>query len=331
MLQVSILIVNWNGAHLLARCLPRVLAQEWIDAEVVLFDNGSTDGSAAWVEAHHPAVRVMRSERNLGFAGGNNAAIRATQSPYVATLNNDADPDPSWLSSLMGAMGSAPDVGMCASKMVRADDPSTMDACGIDVDRAGIAWNRYSGEPDRPHEMMPYEVFGPCAGAALYRRAMLDQVGSFDEDYFAYYEDVDLAWRARRAGWRCLYVPGARVTHRHSSTGREGSPFKGYHVGRNKVWTLIKNYPWPDGLRALPTIAAYDVAAWGYALAHGDPHPLRGRLAALRQWKRFAGKRRAIQTSGERVALAPVRGTLGRLRAHRRRAPGSGRSAADTE
>jgi GT2 family glycosyltransferase len=317
--QVSVLIVNWNGAQLLARCLPSVMAQTWTDAEVVVWDNGSTDGSAAWVEAHYPAVRVLRGDRNLGFAGGNNAAIRATQSSYVATLNNDAEPDPTWLSSLMGAIESVPDVGMCASKMVRAEDPSIMDACGIEVDRAGIAWNRCNGEPEGREETAPYEVFGPCAGAALYRREMLDQVGAFDEDYFAYYEDVDLAWRARRAGWRCLYVPQARVTHRHSSTGREGSPFKGYHIGRNKVWTLIKNYPWPDWLVHLPAIVGCDVAAWGYAFLHGDIHPLRGRVAALRQWGRFAAKRRRIQSAGRPVALAPVGGILRRLRVHRRR------------
>jgi GT2 family glycosyltransferase len=325
--HVSIVIVNWNGRHLLVRCLPRVLAQEWTNAEVVVVDNGSTDGSADWVEAHFPAVHVLRNACNLGFAGGNNAAIHDTQGAYVATLNNDADPDPEWLSSLVAAMELAPDVGMCASKMLRADEPSTIDACGIEVDRAGIAWNRYSDERERLDETAPYEVFGPCAGAALYRRAMLREVGAFDEDYFAYYEDVDLAWRAQRAGWRCLYVPGARVMHQHSSTGREGSPFKGYHVGRNKVWTLIKNYPWPDWLRALPAIVAYDVAGWAYALAYGDPHPLRGRIAALRQWGRFAQKRRTIQASGERVPLMPVQDSLGRLRAHR----GRQRRATDAE
>lgn len=305
--QVSILIVNWNGAHLLARCLPSALAQTWTDTEVVVWDNGSTDGSADWVEAHYPAVRVLRGERNLGFAEGNNAAIQATECPYVATLNNDAEPDPNWLTSLIEAIEASPDVGMCASKMVRADDVGTMDACGIEVDRAGIAWNRYSGEPDRQDETTPYEVFGPCAGAALYRRAMLEQVGAFDERFFAYYEDVDLAWRARRAGWRCLYVPGARVVHRHSSTGREGSPFKGYHLGRNKVWTLIKNYPWPEWLVYLPVIVAYDVAAWGYALLRGDVHPLRGRLAALREWKRVWRERGAIQSAGRRVSLGRLR------------------------
>jgi GT2 family glycosyltransferase len=307
--QASIIILNWNGKHLLERCLSSALAQALDDYEVVVLDNGSSDGSAAWVEQRYPEVRLICSERNLGFARGNNEAIRSTDSAYVATLNNDADPDRRWLPELVQAMASEPHVGMCASKMVREDDPSIVDACGIEVDRAGIGWNRYSGKRDRV-EVTPYAIFGPCAGAALYRRAMLDEVGLFDGDFFAYYEDVDLAWRAQRLGWRCLYVPSARVTHRHSSTGREGSPFKGYHLGRNKVWTLIKNYPWPDGLFYLPAILIYDTAAWMAALLRGDASPLRGRLAALRSVGTALEKRRHIQRAGERVPLAPLKNPI---------------------
>jgi GT2 family glycosyltransferase len=317
--SVSVIVLNWNGKHLLERCLPAVLDQNFPAYEVVLFDNGSTDGSAAWVAERFPAVRLQSSERNLGFAGGNNEAIRGTDAAYVVLLNNDAEPAPDWLGELMRAAVSSPEVGMCASKMVRASDPSIMDSCGIDVDRAGIGWNRYAGEVDRPEETAPYEVFGPCAGAALYRRAMLDQIGLFDEDYFIYYEDVDLAWRAQRAGWRCLYVPCARVTHRHSSTVKHGSPFKEFLLGRNKVWTLIKNYPWPDWLLYLPIIVGYDVGAWGYALLRGDVHPLRGRLAALRQLGAALGKRRAAagQPDGRKAALCPVKNPVRQLRAHR--------------
>jgi GT2 family glycosyltransferase len=136
---------------------------------------------------------------------------------------------------------------------------------------------------------------------------MLDQVGLFDEDYFAYYEDIDLAWRAQRRGWRCLYVPAARVLHYHSSTAQEGSTFKGYHLGRNKMWTLIKNYPWPELIFCLPLILGYDIAAWGYALLHGDLGPLRGRLAAVAALPRFVAKRRRIQSGGTLVTLrAPL-------------------------
>ena len=330
-LEVSLVVVSWNGRRLLERCLPLALAQDYEGYEVVVVDNGSTDGTAAWVASAYPSVRLIRCARNLGFAEGNNLAIRATESAYVATLNNDAEPPPGWLSALVEAMARAPDVGMCASRMLRADDPSVVDACGLAVDRAGIAWNRRSGEPDREDEVAPYEVFGPCAGAALYRRAMLDQVGPFDADYFAYYEDVDLAWRAQRAGWRCLYVPAARVLHRHSSTGGEGSPFKGYQLGRNKVWTLIKNYPWPDWLTALPTIVVYDAAAWGYALLHGDVHPLRGRVAALARLGDCLRKRRATQAQGRRISLAPLGNPLARVRAHRARQQHRRRSTLDMD
>jgi GT2 family glycosyltransferase len=193
--------------------------------------------------------------------------------------------------------------------MVRADDPSIVDSCGIEVDRAGIGWNRRAGEADRPEEE-PCEVFGPCAGAALYRRAMLDQVGMFDADFFAGYEDIDLAWRAQRMGWRCLYVPSARVVHRHSSTFKEGSSRKGYLLGRNKVWTLIKNYPWPQWLLHSPLILGYDTAAWCSALLAGDPYPLRGRLAACKSLPRTLDKRRSIQAAGKDVALCRPRNPL---------------------
>ncbi len=305
MAQVSVVIVNWNGKHLLERCLPAVLNQVQVDVEVVILDNGSTDGSVAWVEGQFPMVRMIRSDRNLGFARGNNEAIRVTESCYIATLNNDAEPDPNWLSELVRAMESFPAVGMCASKMVRADDPGTMDSCGIRIDAAGIGWNRYTGEREHVDEGTAYEVLGPCAGAALYRRAMLDQVGLFDEDYFIYYEDIDLAWRAQRQGWRCVYVPTARVVHRHSSTVKEGSSLKGFLLGRNKVWTLVKNYPWPDWLLCLPLILGYDTAAWLYALVRGDPNPLRGRMAAVRSLAGPLAQRRAIQSVGKRVPLSP--------------------------
>jgi GT2 family glycosyltransferase len=311
MARTSVIIVNWNGKHYLERCLPSVLNQSFGDYEVVVWDNGSNDGSPDWVEGRYPAVKVIRCERNLGFAEANNRAIRATQGDYVALLNNDADPSPDWLAELVGAIEQAPEVGMCASKMVRAEDLKVVDSCGIAIDRAGIGWNRYSGERDRPEEISPYLVMGPCAGAALYRRAMLQQVGLFDSSYFIYYEDTDLAWRAQRAGWRCLYVPSAHVVHRHSSTMREGSTLKGYLLGRNKVWTLVKNYPWPDWLLYLPLILAYDVAAWTYSLLRGDAGPIRGRLAALASLSEPIQKRREVQSSGTRVRLVwppnPVR------------------------
>jgi len=294
--RVTVIIPNWNGRAYLERCLPTVFAQTYPDFEVVVVDNASTDGSVEWVRERFPEVRLITNDRNQGFARANNQAIRATTAPYIATLNNDTQVDPAWLSRLVEAAASDARVGMVASKILYAQPPHLMDSAGIELDRAGFAWNRYNGQPERSEEQEPYEVFGPSAAAALYRREMLDDVGLFDESYFAYYEDVDLAWRARLRGWRCLYVPGARVYHLHSATSRQGSPFKRYFLVRNKVWTTLKNYPAPALWLNLPTILFYDLVADLYRLVRERSFsPLRGRLAALGGLPRVLYLRRTIQ------------------------------------
>jgi GT2 family glycosyltransferase len=248
------------------------------------------------VKRDYPEVTVIPNDTNLGFATANNVAIRATQSTYVATLNNDTRVEPTWLAELVSAMESDPSVGMCASKQLLAATPRVIDSAGISVDRVGIAWDRLGGEADSVHPESRLPVFGPCAAAALYRREMLDQIGGFDEDFFAYMEDVDLAWRAQLVGWQCLYVPTARVYHAHSGTGKEGSPRKRYLLGRNTVWTIAKNYPWPHILTYSPAIVAYQLLALVYGLFTGrEISPLRGRLAALRAMPSVMRKRRAVQ------------------------------------
>jgi GT2 family glycosyltransferase len=176
-----------------------------------------------------------------------------------------------------------------------ADRPTTINSTGISIDRAAIAWDRRGGEPEDGRETEPVEVFGACAGAALYRREMLQEVGRFDEAFFAYLEDVDLAWRAQRMGWHCLYVPAAHVLHRHSATGQEGSPFKSFHLGRNKVWLVVKNYPFGCLWYWVPLLVFYDLAAVLYALlARRDVYALRGRWAGLRTARTMWAKRRQI-------------------------------------
>ena len=304
---LTIVIPNWNGQHLLGRCLTALHAQTWRDFEVIVVDNGSTDGSVAYLRKHFPEVRLIANAENRGFAAATNQGIRATQSQHVATLNNDTEADPGWLAALVAGMKRAPDVGMCASTMLFADRPGVINSAGIAIDRAGIAWDRRGGEPDDPAAITPEEVFGPCAGAALYRREMLDAVGLFDEDFVAYMEDVDLAWRARAAGWRCLYIPQARVLHHHSATGKEGSPFKSFHLGRNKVWLLAKNYPARELWHHVPLAVLYDVAAVFYALlARRDLHALRGRLAGLRGIRRMWRKRSAPCPRGDVAWLEPI-------------------------
>ncbi len=304
--QVTVVVLNWNGLRFLGPCLEAVLAQTWRDYEVVLVDNGSTDGSVEFVRQRYPQVRLMVNERNLGFVA-NNQAIQATDSQFVATLNNDTEAEPGWLEALVQAIQHRPDVGMCASKMLFMDRRGVVNSAGILVDRAGIAWDRMGGEADDPGDSEPVPVFGACAGAALYRRAMLDRVGLFDEDFFAYLEDVDLAWRAQLAGWQALYVPTARVYHYHSGTARRGGSFKNRLLGRNKVWAIVKNYPAPHLFYYLPAIILYDLAAVVYGLVrYRDGGLLRGRLEGLWGLGKMYRKRRSIQrdrrvSSGELV------------------------------
>jgi hypothetical protein len=309
----TVIIPTWNGLAVLRPCLEALKNQTVKNYQIIVVDNGSTDGTVPWLKQHYPLdglyppVQLIENSRNLGFAAAVNQGIRASETPYVVTLNNDTQVDPGWLAALLDAVAIAPDIGMGASKMVLAHRPDIIDSTGICVDRVGIIWDRRGGEIDNGGEAQPVEVFGPCGGAALYRRAMLDQIGLFDEDFFAYMEDVDLAWRAQRAGWRAVYVPAAKVVHHHSATGREGSAFKGFHLGRNKVWTIVKNYPFLQLWYYVPLMILYDFLAFGYALLfQRNSHALRGRLAALGHAKSVWHKRRALspQRTGTRCLSA---------------------------
>ncbi len=282
---VSVIIVNWNGRTWLETCLPALAAQTFQDFEVVVVDNGSTDGSVDWLKTEWPQVKVLPQSENLGFAAGNNRGIRSTASPYIITLNNDTRVDAEFLAAMVTAVETSdlPKTGMVAAKIVRWQQPDLLDSAGIEVDWAGIAWNRGWNQAAATANQAT-EVFGPSAAAALYTREMLAEIGLFDEDFFCYYEDVDLAWRGQRAGYACLYAPQARVEHWHSATAVTVPAFKTTMLGRNKAWTIVKNYHWPTFMWALPIIIVYDLAAslkslWQtHSLA-----ALRGRLAALQK------------------------------------------------
>lgn len=286
----SIIITNWNGKKWLTGCLTALAAQTFTDFEIILVDDGSSDGSAAWVRAHFPTVTVIEQAEHLGFAGANNLGIRQATGQYIVTLNNDTHPEPTWLGALIAGVD-APDVGTVAALTLVWDTPTLVDSAGIAVDWAGFGWNRGWRESVAAHET-PLDIFGPCAAAALYRKSMLDDIGLFDEDYYTYYEDVDLAWRAQRAGWQCRYVPTARVLHHHSATGGRASPRKIYLLSRNKLWTLVKNYRALDFLWAWPLILVTDAMSAVYQLVRTRTlAPLRGRWDALRAIPKMWAKR----------------------------------------
>jgi GT2 family glycosyltransferase len=238
---VSVIIVNFNGRRFLQDCLSSILDQAYSPFEVILVDNASQDGSVEFIQENFPSVKIFIQKENLGFAGGSNAGIREARGEFILTLNNDTIVPHDFISELVKPMMQDPSVGMCASKMVFPD--GRINSTAICISRSGAAWDRGRGEPDHGQYDVAEEIFGPCAGAALYRRSMLDEIGLFDEDFFLFMEDVDLAFRARLAGWKCWYVPTARVVHIHGGTAGFRSDISVYYGNRNLGWYAVKDFP----------------------------------------------------------------------------------------
>ncbi|MDI6896843.1 glycosyltransferase family 2 protein [Methanocella conradii] len=297
---VSVIVVNYNGRAFLDKCLGSLRRQSYPSMEVLLVDNGSSDGSVEFARKKYPEVKVIENGENLGFAKANNVGIRAARGELVATLNNDTEASPGWLEALVGAMLSEDNVGMCASKMLRMDDPSIIDSTGICISRSGACWDRGMFERDRGQYEAMEEVFGPCAGAALYRRSMLDEVGMFDEDFVSYLEDTDLAFRGRLAGWKCLYVPKAVVYHVHGGTAGYVSPYTVYYGNRNIVWYPFKDFPLPLLLTSLPFIVGRSLGVIPYYMAKGYGSTiLKSKLDALTGIPKMLRKRRKAAGKGD--------------------------------
>lgn len=302
--RVSVIIVNWNGVYWLKQCLPALFEQTYRDFETIIVDNGSTDDSVKWVEEHFPDVTLICNDSNLGFAPANNIGIRASSGEYIVTLNNDTLPASEWLAELVKGISFSVSVGMVASKIILWEQPEILDSTGIEVDWAGIGWNRNWGYPVDT-SFISEDVFGPSAAAALYRRNMLEQIGLFDEDFFAYYEDVDLAWRGQTAGWACRYISTAQVYHHHSATSGRDSVLKTFLLNRNKIWAILKNYHWLDMIWAWPLILSSDLISWIFQTVRTQGStPTRARLQAAKKAKQMLAKR---MPRGRRVKLSNFR------------------------
>jgi GT2 family glycosyltransferase len=265
-IDVSIIIVTWNGLRHLRTCLDAVAGQQGVDAETILVDNGSTDGSADFVRAHFPAVRIVALESNFGFAGGNNAGARVARGRHLAFLNNDTAVEPGWLLALRQGVDDAAGVALATSRVVYMHDPGVIDSAGDGVLRIGGAFKRFHGArlADVPEAMESGEVFGVCGAACLVSKAVFDELGGFDEEFFVSHEDVDLSYRARLRGYRCRYVASAVVRHHGSATLGRTSAFAVFHGQRNLEWMYLKNSPLTILLRSLPGHLLYTAAAAGY-------------------------------------------------------------------
>ena len=242
MRTVSIVIPNYNGKHFLEDCLKSVFAQDIEDQEVIVVDNGSTDGSLEYL-SNYPGVRTIAMEKNYGFCGAVNAGIKAADSEYVILLNNDTEVDKNFAKELLNAIEADEKIFSCSSKMVQFQDRTLMDDAGDYYCALGWAFGRgKGGSVDAYTE--PVDVFAACAGAAIYRKEMLESLGYFDENHFAYLEDIDLGYRARIQGYRNVYAPKAIVYHVGSGfSGSTHNAFKVKLSSRNSVYLAYKNMP----------------------------------------------------------------------------------------
>ena len=245
---VSVVIANWNRKELLRACLDSLAHQTHGSFEVVVVDNGSADGSAALVEemakSYPVPLHSIANATNRGFCAANNQGMFSTSSELVALLNNDAEAEPHWLEALERVIRSDKDVGMAASKVLVWEDPTRIDKCGHLIYPDGQNRGRGSGQIDRGQFDRTEEVLWPDGCAAMYRRAMLEDVGGFDEDFFAYADDAELGLRARWAGWRCWYTPDAVVRHHRGATLGLGSARRLTLIERNRVLLAVKLFPW---------------------------------------------------------------------------------------
>ena len=301
-MTVAILIVNWNGGDLLTRCLESIEQQRRRPDHIVVVDNGSSDDSLQRAEQLLRDVQLIRLPSNVGFARANNIAARAAiQYDALALLNPDAVADPEWLGALVRAAEREPAIASFASQMLLASTPQYLDGAGDSYHVSGRAWRNGHRVSSADWPAADVEVFGPCAAAALYRREAFDEVGGFDDQYFCYFEDVDLAFRLRLHGHRCTYVHSAIVRHVGSALSGYRSNFAVYHGERNAVWTFVKDMPGPLLWLYLPQHIALNVAALLYYPWRGQGKVvLRAKVDAVRGLPSVLRRRKLVQR-GRRV------------------------------
>lgn len=296
--SVGVVIVNWNSWGVLSRCLEALRGQTFKDFEVLVIDNASSDPAPEGFFLHHRNIKFVLNQENLGFAVANNQAMKLLgDSEWLALLNPDAFPEPDWLERLIDAARENPGYTMFASRQLMDGDRDLLDGDGDAYHISGLVWRESHGRHKYEAADGQREVFSPCAAAALYRRDMLMSADGFDEDFFCYVEDVDLGFRLRLIGHRCLLVPGAVVYHVGSATtGGQQSDFAVYHGHRNLVWAYVKNMPGWLFWACLPLHIAMNLAAVCVFVMRGKGSViLRAKRDALHGLPRMWRKRQDIQ------------------------------------
>ncbi|MGB7620779.1 MAG: glycosyltransferase family 2 protein [Terriglobia bacterium] len=326
---VTVIVVNWNGCDLLRESLFSLRRQTYPNFHVIVVDNGSIDGSLEMLENEFSGFAyLIKNSRNHGFCRAVNQAIQASQSQYVALLNNDAEARPTWLEEMVRAVERAGDIGMCASKILKYNQPNVIDKVGHLIYLDGQNRGRGTDQTDHGQFDREEETLFPDGCAALYRRSVFDTVGLFDEDFFAYGDDAELGLRARLGGWRAVYSPWAVVLHHHSQTLGAFSPEKIFFVERNRLWLAVKLFPlsvlllnpYYAGLRFLVGLAASlfrKGPAGDFAQEYSSPRliwtVLRANMAAMIGLPQMWKKRRKVR-GGKRLSDVELRRILSQHR-----------------
>lgn len=294
----SIIIPNWNGAKFLPACMTALRKQTYPKLEIIVADNASADGSRELLARDYPEVIVVPLPENRGFTGACNAGLKAAHGDYLCLLNNDTEVDPNWVQEVVAAFERHPEAGAVASRMMLFDKRDVFHTAGDFYGVDGWPGNRGAWQHDDGQYDAEMEVFSACGGSSTYRRAMLDQIGLLDDDFFFSMEDVDLGWRAQLAGWRCIYAPKAVVYHMLSATG--GGATGSFYDGRNAIYVLVKNVPTALWRKYWRRILGRQIRTFWEALrawrGKAARARMRGMLTGVRHLPRLLRKRRAIQS-----------------------------------
>ncbi len=306
-ISVAVIIVNWNAGATLEKCLTAIKSQTTPAKRIVLVDNASSDNSADGIEERHPGVEVLRQDKNLGFAEANNIAVRHVDDcDYVVLLNPDAYSEPDWLENLLKAADENRDHAFFASRTMATDEPDVVDGAGDAYHVSGRVWRIGYRKPLSVIDPVNREVFSPCGAAAMYKRDDYLAVGGMDQRYFCYVEDVDIGFRLRLRGHKCLYVHNAVAFHEGSVTTGLHSDFYIYHGQRNSVYTFVKNMPWPLFIIYLPQFLLLNLAAILYFTLKGRPKIIfTAKIDAIKGLRKILETRSTVQ-KGRKASVGEI-------------------------
>lgn len=297
-LQVSILLVTYNNAEQIPVCIESLNQQTYKEFEIILIDNNSVHNTSeiALNCRPHNTLRVLMQELNLGFAVANNIGANLATGKWIALLNADAFPEPDWLEKLLQAAKQNPEYTVFSSRQIQYHTPELLDGAGDTYHISGLAWRNGYNLPVNKYGLEIKEIFSPCAAAGLYSREEFLKIGGFDKDFFSYFEDVDLGFRLRLSGAKCLYVPDAVVHHIGSASTGKRSDFSVYYGYRNMIWTFVKNMPAPYFWLFLPLHISTILFFAGYLTIRGQGKVIWKAISdAIKGLPKMIEKRRVIQ------------------------------------